>query len=280
VDGLKTACREVMVFHSIAIQEALDRDPSGVLHRSLAKIVHGLPPQDQLTWVQWKPDGVNVAAGCFSGTLISKDNVDGDEANRRVIVTIHVDLLLTGTLLVNGFPLGGLPNRVKRHALYKRVFGGRDFEVVTTADGISKTSRPTEGAMYDFVFVGERLRIREISESNKTVLTLLDDVAKTDFNKSVPSRLSQLHSHWHAQQQCGDDKEAVDVVLFRGVAYSNRAVTYIRIGKDIFDVPPYQSNHEMPQLVTAAVRKGECDDLSSARTLSWVTRWVNSIRLH
>lgn len=55
-------------------------------------------------------------------------------------------------MLVDGMPLGRLPDSIRKSLVYTRCFGNRDFEV-SREKGVLKTVRATEGYYYEFAMV-------------------------------------------------------------------------------------------------------------------------------
>lgn len=128
--------------------------------------------------------------------------------------------LCTGVVLKDGQPPGKLPNAVREHALYWRVFGGRNFEVSTDL----KTTQPVNGKHYQWLLVGARLEVTETDVETGEQLQLLPGmfscVLLTIYIKQnrtgalteqlpesaddcawcplLPVRLREMHSHWHS----------------------------------------------------------------------------------
>ena len=100
----------------------------------------------------------------------------------------------------DGAPPRTLPVEVLQHALYKRVFGRSDFEIVVTADNVMETVRQVHGRVYQFLLAGpasaSRLVVREIDPATDTTLELLEPAEAVEVEAPLPRRLREIHSHW------------------------------------------------------------------------------------
>jgi hypothetical protein len=99
------------------------------------------------------------------------------ENNDHYIINI-----ITGRLLLNGDPPGGLPGRILKHSLYIRSFGDRDFEVSSGAEvGVFKTTTTLNGYLYEFEDRGSKsIVMREIPCDDESCSAELISVSDAD----------------------------------------------------------------------------------------------------
>jgi len=204
VNALDNACRECFVSQRTLIQHHLKSNLNDIMYRIISPMCGSLPPIE--CFEQW------VCAGqCYySVTVKDKD-----------IASVHVDLLLSGTILVNGRLLSGMPSAISKHYMFKRTFGSSDFEVRTNSNGAAETLSEVNGKIYTFELMkNNRLRIWETGDDMRFLL--LDDEAKREHN--FPNLCMSLYSQWYLAEQ--------QVIIFRGIFYSDRRIMFICL-KDI-----------------------------------------------
>ena len=172
-------------------------DPDAVITPGLRKIF-GRMPKHVAGWGNYTLAGKPTC--CFAA-------VAGDN---------HYSVnLLTGAVLLNGYPPCGLPDEVTQCALYKRSFGEtRNFEVSKSASGatFNTLKRDETNCHYDFCICSGtgRVRIFEIreedGEDSKSELVSLQEAEWSVAN--LPKMLVDLHTHWHdaRQQRCGSGR--------------------------------------------------------------------------
>jgi hypothetical protein len=85
------------------------KNNSPLLSDAIRAVIAVVP--DNLSWAQRRPSSSSFRAN------------GSDECS-------YVINVLTGVILVNGLPPSSLPSEILEHELYKRSFGGRNFEVV------------------------------------------------------------------------------------------------------------------------------------------------------
>jgi hypothetical protein len=106
-----------------------------------------------------------------------------------------------------------------QHALYKRTFGNRNFEIYVTPEAIETTARAVNGYIYSFHSdtVSNYLTIIETSESNAVdELELLGD---EKWKENLPKLLREEYSHWVSRK--------FGIVVFRGINYLDKKVSYL-----------------------------------------------------
>ncbi|KZV61296.1 hypothetical protein PENSPDRAFT_693529 [Peniophora sp. CONT] len=112
---------------------------------------------------------------------------------------VHLDLL-TGTLLVNGQPLGRLPTTITRDSTFRRIFGKAILEVVPAADpGMQYETRSAiSGWTISFAHTTKRLivRARRADATGNSVSSTLQLVAHTVFQDDLPHFLINEHVQW------------------------------------------------------------------------------------
>eukprot|EP00727_Mastigamoeba_balamuthi_P005973 m51a1_g1996 hypothetical protein (2899) ;mRNA; r:1204735-1213498 len=118
-----------------------------------------------------------------------------------VIYSINI---LTGEVLIDGYPLHSLPAGVLQSALYQRSFGSRDFEAVREGNSW-KTPHPQGGFLYEFALgSGGAVCIRETDADTGTVLELLDSPEGANWVAEIPVLFRNTCSFWACR-----DKEAI-----------------------------------------------------------------------
>jgi hypothetical protein len=111
--------------------------------------------------------------------------------------------ILDGTVLLDGAPPSRLPLEVVQHYLYVRTFGGSNFEVAVTKEGVRQTIKPVKGRFYDFYMADRQqqseLVVEEVDRSRGQRLQLLDvgvDGRCGEWGEELPVRLREQYSHW------------------------------------------------------------------------------------
>eukprot|EP00884_Botryococcus_braunii_P022386 jgi/Botrbrau1/8831/Bobra.0335s0018.1 len=150
--------------------------------------------------------------------------------------------ILTGTVLVDGLPLGRLPIEIVRHPDYQAAFGDVNFEVCVTNTGVFTTLNPIPASSksvlppdhggrlckYEFFMAAKtgQLYITEIDcSSNGERLQLVKLAApsteQADPQSCLPVRLrsQELHSHWFSHTR--------QVMLFRPPHFQQRTVDFV-----------------------------------------------------
>eukprot|EP00727_Mastigamoeba_balamuthi_P014762 m51a1_g9911 hypothetical protein (2918) ;mRNA; r:112489-126161 len=109
-----------------------------------------------------------------------------------VIYSINI---LSGDVLVDGYPLRSLPGGVLQSALYKRTFGSHDFEAVREGNSW-KAQHPQGGFFYEFALGSGSVCIRETDAGTGTVLELLDSLEGANWVAEIPALYRSTCSFW------------------------------------------------------------------------------------
>ncbi|KAL8856035.1 MAG: hypothetical protein Q9178_007344 [Gyalolechia marmorata] len=101
--------------------------------------------------------------------------------------------LLDGGLLIDGSPLGTLPQEYTAHAVFVRVFGDQILQVVTSdmAGMVYMTAAEEHGYIFHFTLTQSRLIIRAKKSS-----TIYELIPHTAFEGDLPTRLVYNYIHW------------------------------------------------------------------------------------
>ena len=183
------------------ILKCVNRRPD-ILTRALRKVVVGAP--DQLEWKLFvDPTSKVTRSACY------------EAKNKDCLYTVN---LLTGILLVDGLPPVSLPKEILDHPLYKRVFGTKNFEVVTK-NGILETTKLTAGCTYQFLRTKQKLHVTEIESSTKEEHMLLDWTTIDQWGAELQPRLVQMHSHWINMQN--------QVIALRGQPFHDKHISFL-----------------------------------------------------
>ncbi|KAE9977309.1 hypothetical protein EG327_007776 [Venturia inaequalis] len=159
------------------VYDLVTNDPTG--------IDHGL---GQL-WTSYRPGTAWKAAKVGNMEWITTETL-GDQGTRSLVVHLN---LLTGSLLVDGSPLGRLPRNYETHASYQRLFGAKVLGVMPSAmTGMCYGSREAvSGYQLDFALRDQILIIRATKDEKKFEIlppnSLLGDFPPAFVNK---------YSHW------------------------------------------------------------------------------------
>jgi hypothetical protein len=196
--------REVRDVGSLALAAAARRLPElqqhverngQMLMEAVRCVLHKQTPE-HLVW-RCMRDAKGSARCCYEAI------VDGGGGTVR-----HFSLnLLTGVVLLDGWPPSRLPAAILDLPLYKRIFGDSNFEVTRDPCGVLTTLRPVGGRTYSFYVDtgGGRLIVRErkedagpASDCGQLELLLLDGCAAgiECWGVALPPRLKEMHSHW------------------------------------------------------------------------------------
>lgn len=204
--ALQARCDTVMATRAGEVLAAIAADPRGgilalALQAAPKKVTELLPPPNAAFVVSWSPLGLNGAPtaspspiGCYEATVSTGDRI-----------TINA---LTGVVLIDGWPPSALPELIRKHRLYERVFGDRDFEVVRGGDhngaGGGGTTHTTIHHLAErhFSFTEAPVTIRELSSKAEDTLELLDpwpegvEAKVADWAADLPEWILKQHSHW------------------------------------------------------------------------------------
>ena len=205
-------------------------DPDTVITPGLRKIFGRMPEYIAL-WENLSDPLTGTATCCFAAVA------EGDHYSVN---------LLTGAVLLNGYPPCGLPDEVTQCALYKRSFGEtRNFEVSKSPSGatFNTLKRDETNCHYDFCICSGtgRVRIFEIreedGEDNKSELVSLQEAEWSVAN--LPKMLVDLHTHWHDVSQ--------QTLWFREESYLNKRVQYLMTYTlSATGAPEHAVVHEVP----------------------------------
>jgi hypothetical protein len=201
LDDLRVRCEELV---SRRIQDLLLMVSSdlSIFTSAIKEVLHHAP--HCLHWVPISARGTPTcyAASCGQGHLYSIN-------------------LLTGAVLLDGFPPGRLPDSMLQHPLYLRTFGKFSFEVNLNADGTFKTSSEIEGCFYEFTELNDgRLLICELRAGAGYTFTKLELVEPQSCGDELPVRLKELCSQWI-------DRADPALVVFRPINFLRRQVEWL-----------------------------------------------------
>ncbi|PMB71344.1 hypothetical protein BM221_003811 [Beauveria bassiana] len=107
--------------------------------------------------------------------------------------------LVTGELLVNGFPLSRLPSNYEGHSVYAKLFGKTSLEVLPTdMPGMMFSSKRTHFgyALFFGLSSDEHHDMRLVATSGAEVYEL---VPARVFRRALPSRFSSQYVHWYSR---------------------------------------------------------------------------------
>lgn len=110
---------------------------------------------------------------------------------------VHVNFdYIFGDFLINGAPMGRLPEAITKHALFQRLFGTTTFEVQPTNGGLC-TATSFNGFKYIFREQGgDGLAIIERDERRSDAIRTKELIPHTKLNGLVPFLLVDKFSHW------------------------------------------------------------------------------------
>ncbi|KAL9651875.1 hypothetical protein ABK040_000221 [Willaertia magna] len=138
------------------------------------------------------------------------------------LIILHLDSL-RGALLINGSPIGRLPESITNHQDYNRIFGNHVFEVQPgSSDNTFVTVHKSHGSIFRFSL--------NTAEDNISIVEIRDGVEYTLFshshfvnhnNQDLPSILIDNYSHWFDSSN--------NTILFRPISFIDSSFT-----KDIF----------------------------------------------
>ena len=103
--------------------------------------------------------------------------------------SVHFNVI-GGDFLIDGEPLGRLPDRILQHTLFQRAFRGLHIPVFHRGEGVFETQRELNGGSYTFA-LRNQLIVREISEGIRK--RLLDSHA---FYDDLPQSLVEDYCYW------------------------------------------------------------------------------------
>ncbi|GMF56711.1 unnamed protein product [Phytophthora fragariaefolia] len=138
-------------------------------------------------------------------------------------VNVHYSInVFTGLVLTDGYPPGGLPNKIRQHKQFRSLFGYCNFEVFSSK-GVFRTERKYCDRLYDFSLENDGdLLVRELSTNASGAITMTIQLCSTSWTKRLkmfPAQLRELYSHWYwVEGNC---------VLFRSKEAKCREVFYI-----------------------------------------------------
>ena len=228
VSSLEVRCLSVMARRSYQIAQEGRRNPEFIT--AAVKLVLDSTPS-KLSWVP-----VVDTTACFEGH-------HGGH--------LYSTNLLTGVVLFDGRPPGRLPTKITQDDLYQRVFGEAQFEVAAGSDDVFRTTRATNGRLYEFsrrTDDGEVV-IEEIDDESGERLELLPHDGA--WAKDLPARLRTMHSHWLCR--------AARAIVFRSTGFRVRDADFIAKcssseGGPIscYRVPPHLRSYEWQLLLEKA----------------------------
>ena len=192
--------REVVSTQIVSLLQYIEDGEAWILTKALESILERTP--EKLEWRKLKPeDSEPKESCCFEASCSGQ----------------HYSLnLLTGYVLVNGYPPSRLPREVRKHPMYNLLFGDRDFEV-SRAGAVFSTMQPFHGYHYDFEVRDTLLILKEIDSKN-SISDLLDRTIGRNVFPSLPERLYRLHSRWYMKD--------LDIVVFRPLDMIDKTISF------------------------------------------------------
>ncbi|KAJ3222848.1 hypothetical protein HDU81_009558 [Chytriomyces hyalinus] len=149
----------------------------------------------------------------------SKSNCCFDSKVGGHLFSINV---ITGRVLVDGLPPGRLPPSILNHALYKKHFAARDFQIQPVGPSFV-TVDPFNGCFYQFTLDDSNLVIVERNLSEGSTLELLD-ISAIEWWAELPVRLLEMHSHWF----CPDRR----ALCMRPIDVAEKAISFVGFWKN------------------------------------------------
>ncbi|CZR56441.1 uncharacterized protein PAC_06329 [Phialocephala subalpina] len=150
------------------------------------------------------PDGINKAVGrMWAGYEPGTRWVVVEAPNDRWLTTHTADSdnvsstavhfnMLTGSLLINGLPLGRLPREYESHSTYLRIFGNKILEVIPSTRGLYfETRNSIHGFQVHFALHDGELIVRA-SQGHELYEIIPVHALEHDF----PRSLVQNYVHW------------------------------------------------------------------------------------
>ena len=188
--------RRLLLRHAMCVALSIERD------------IHGISPSTRLTefsrqhWGAGRDGTYEIWRRCPAPACRWYRVHFQSQSGAGCRCTLHVDIL-RGSFLVNGNPVGRLPQEITDSEAYVRLFGHNIFEVQTAADG-SYTTGPLDSVCFGFavhpdgeVLVTEKrycaaADTEEETESWRKAMLVPHDAFKGD----VPADLVNKYSHW------------------------------------------------------------------------------------
>eukprot|EP01105_Mastigella_eilhardi_P000974 TRINITY_DN1122_c1_g1_i1.p1 TRINITY_DN1122_c1_g1~~TRINITY_DN1122_c1_g1_i1.p1 ORF type:complete len:1532 (-),score=233.20 TRINITY_DN1122_c1_g1_i1:843-5000(-) len=173
VRSTELKCENALAARAYEILQLLD---DAALTAALNSVVEG--SHSSLTWTRITPcsTAFHAHASAGAGPLYSLN-------------------VLTGLVLVDGYPLQTLPQSVLSHKLYQRCFGDRRFEVSREGSQWT-TTRTLHGFCYQFELdEADGLHVTEVDTAAQEVLTLNDMINLPD---KLPKRVTSMGSFWYS----------------------------------------------------------------------------------
>ena len=249
VRELTLITQDVLAVRLAELVSFIDQDPS-MLTDSVRLVLDITPGLDESAEsLQWRPISYDL---CKTSCFEAEDGTGN----------LYSVNLLNGIVLFNGTQQGRLPESIRRHPLYRRCFGDRNFEIVRKRSQIpgrnltlttvkSETVRNIKGCKYTFVLQSSgRLIVEEVHPDNDgcpLILELLDGTDENvgDWGSELPVRLQKMHSHWicrspppeiaanwrkmmqNEPKSMHPGEEQQEFVLLRPVDFSQRTIHFL-----------------------------------------------------
>ncbi|KAL9653598.1 hypothetical protein ABK040_000515 [Willaertia magna] len=127
-------------------------------------------------------------------------------------IMLQIDSL-RGALLINGSPIGRLPEQITNHPDYNRIFGNHVFEVQPGSSyNTFVTIHKFKGSIFRFSLLSEKeenISIVEIRDGKEYIL--FSHSHFIDQNQDLPSIFIENYSHWF--------ESSTNTILFRSVSF-------------------------------------------------------------
>jgi hypothetical protein len=120
------------------------------------------------------------------------ENVVSEEGTTHVV---HIDVVL-GKFLVDGCPVGKLPEEIVSTKEYQRVFETANFQVQRDKTGVFTTIMPYYDRSYSFCMSPEEYLVTKETTSKEDPPRRLELIPHTCFQKVMPYNFIDKFSHW------------------------------------------------------------------------------------
>lgn len=194
--ALESRCLDLVCDCLPSVLEAVRLNP-GALTVAVLETLPSCP-----TELHWQPIG-DVPTACFEATTCDCS---------------YAVNIVTGVILVQGFPPSTLPSSIRNHSVFKWAFGSSNFEVVYK-DKVFETIYHIDGTMYEFFLDGKSLHVRETDNDSRLTSELLDAASIDQWGSDLPVRLRRMHSHWFYRE--------LGILVFRGRYYARKKVSFL-----------------------------------------------------
>lgn len=187
LDHLAALCIRISARHQLTVHNLIWRFNSGALYR--------------LVTDRWNPKEISKWNRCSSSPAPSDFYWAECIALDNTCSVVHIDVV-EGTFLVDGEPLGRLPERILTHKMLQRVFPDASaLAVFHRGGGVFETNRPIQnGSNFTFALNDSELIVREI-DGQGVARRLLP---WQSFHDDLPQSLVEKYIHWMIYRTSGN----------------------------------------------------------------------------